>query len=57
MDFNYFILYLERKEAELAGRKDETVFCSCGREMLRRKGKWGEFWGCSGYPLCTNTKR
>lgn len=25
----------------------------CGRNMVRRKGKYGEFWGCSGYPECT----
>ena len=28
----------------------------CGRTMVRRKGKYGEFWGCSGYPECTYTK-
>ena len=27
----------------------------CGREMVRRKGKFGEFWGCSGYPDCRYT--
>jgi restriction system protein len=27
----------------------------CGREMVRRKGKYGEFWGCSGFPTCRNT--
>ncbi|MBR1629090.1 MAG: topoisomerase DNA-binding C4 zinc finger domain-containing protein, partial [Lachnospiraceae bacterium] len=29
----------------------------CGRPMVRRKGKYGEFWGCSGYPDCTFTKK
>lgn len=28
----------------------------CGQTMVRRKGKYGEFWGCSGYPGCTFTK-
>ena len=28
----------------------------CGRNMVRRKGKYGEFWGCSGYPECTYTR-
>ncbi len=27
----------------------------CGKDMVRRKGKYGEFWGCSGYPGCTCT--
>lgn len=24
----------------------------CGSEMVRRKGKYGEFWGCKNYPSC-----
>lgn len=28
----------------------------CGGELLRRKGRFGEFWGCSGYPSCRFTK-
>ena len=28
----------------------------CGCEMVVRKGKYGEFWGCSGYPWCVHTK-
>jgi hypothetical protein len=27
----------------------------CGAPMRRRKGKHGEFWGCSTYPACTRT--
>lgn len=23
--------------------------------MKLRDGKYGEFWGCSGYPICKNT--
>lgn len=23
--------------------------------MRRRKGKFGEFYGCTGYPVCKNT--
>ena len=29
----------------------------CGAEMLRRKGKYGEFLACSNYPKCKNTKQ
>lgn len=28
----------------------------CGAELMRRKGKFGEFWGCSGYPNCRYTR-
>ena len=27
----------------------------CGKEMTQRRGKKGLFWGCLGYPQCTNT--
>lgn len=27
--------------------------CSkCGDLMIIRKGKYGSFWGCSGFPMC-----
>jgi len=30
--------------------------CSkCGDIMIIRKGKYGSFWGCSGYPMCDNS--
>jgi DNA polymerase III epsilon subunit-like protein len=28
----------------------------CGNLMQRRKGRFGEFWGCSGYPNCRHTE-
>ena len=28
---------------------------ACGRVLVRRKGKKGYFWGCSGYPACNQT--
>ena len=27
----------------------------CGKEMIKRPGKNGDFWGCSGWPKCKNT--
>ncbi|UYO06434.1 restriction endonuclease [Paenibacillus sp. PSB04] len=33
------------------------ITCKCGAPMVRRKGKQGtEFWGCSNFPKCRNTK-
>ncbi|MEI6085558.1 MAG: type I DNA topoisomerase, partial [Verrucomicrobiota bacterium] len=29
----------------------------CGKPMARRKGKFGEFLGCTGYPKCKNLKK
>ncbi|WP_346774043.1 topoisomerase DNA-binding C4 zinc finger domain-containing protein [Brevibacillus sp. SYP-B805] len=28
----------------------------CGNQMVLRKGPRGEFYGCSAYPKCRNTK-
>ena len=29
----------------------------CGRPMVRKSGRFGDFIACSGYPECRNTKR
>jgi len=29
----------------------------CGRPMTLRTGKFGSFWGCTGYPDCRHTER
>ena len=28
----------------------------CGSMMIKRNGKFGEFWGCKGYPDCRYTE-
>jgi len=35
----------------------DRVCEKCGRPMVRRKGRYGFFLGCSGYPECTNIVR
>jgi len=37
------------------GEKTIPVCSICGSRMVIRKGKYGEFWGCMGYPNCKNT--
>lgn len=34
----------------------ETKCPFCGSELVRRRGKYGEFWGCSAYPKCRFTR-
>ncbi|MBP3232357.1 MAG: topoisomerase DNA-binding C4 zinc finger domain-containing protein [Anaerovibrio sp.] len=35
-----------------------SVICpNCGVAMVRRKGKFGEFYGCSNYPKCKYIKK
>ena len=29
----------------------------CGQIMKKRNGRYGEFWGCSGFPLCRHTEK
>ena len=34
-----------------------SMKCNCGAEMRLRDGKYGQFWGCSTFPKCRQTKR
>ena len=34
---------------------DSHPCTTCGRALIRRKGRNGFFWGCSGYPDCNVT--
>ncbi|MFQ6130979.1 MAG: type I DNA topoisomerase [Armatimonadota bacterium] len=43
----------EKDAAEATGETCEE----CGKPMVMREGRWGEFLGCSGYPKCRNTKQ
>lgn len=42
---------------ELEGSKNtgpEKLTCKeCGGDMVKRRGSYGEFWGCSNFPNCT----
>jgi DNA topoisomerase-1 len=38
--------------------QDEQVYCdNCGRPMVLKKGRFGQFMACSGYPDCKTTKQ
>jgi DNA topoisomerase I len=38
--------------------QDETEYCeNCGRPMVLKKGRFGQFFACSGYPDCKTTKQ
>jgi ssDNA-binding Zn-finger/Zn-ribbon topoisomerase 1 len=34
----------------------ETLCPDCDGPMISRKGKFGVFWGCKNYPVCTGTR-
>ena len=37
-------------------KQPEAVCPVCGSELIRRKGRYGEFYGCSGFPGCRYTR-
>jgi DNA topoisomerase-1 len=38
--------------------QDEEEYCeNCGRPMVLKKGRFGQFYACSGYPDCKTTKQ
>src|SRR5437667_5270870 len=38
--------------------QDATAYCeNCGRPMVLKKGRFGQFYACSGYPDCKTTKQ
>lgn len=48
---------LEKIEDIFASHEDYVVECdNCGAWMVIRDGQYGEFYGCSNYPDCKNTK-
>lgn len=43
---------------ETENSKPEEMECEkCGKPMVLKRGRFGEFMACSGYPECRNTKR
>lgn len=38
------------------GKEDRKICPKCGKPMKIRSGRYGEFWGCWGYPDCRYTE-
>jgi hypothetical protein len=43
---------INKKKAEVAQQLGSNRCPKCGGELLKRKGKFGDFKGCSNYPKC-----
>lgn len=51
------LMLAEKEKAKAAGETTEEKICpACGCELVLRKGKFGMFYGCSGYPRCRYTQ-
>ena len=48
-------LLINESELVSSGAKTIPVCERCGKKMTLRNGKFGEFWGCTGYPGCNFT--
>jgi DNA topoisomerase-1 len=44
-------------KADLAEQGEEEYCENCGRPMVLKKGRFGTFFACSGYPDCKTTKQ
>jgi DNA topoisomerase-1 len=42
---------------DLTDQSDEEYCENCGRPMVLKRGRFGTFYACSGYPDCKTTKR
>jgi DNA topoisomerase-1 len=42
---------------DLTDQADEEYCENCGRSMVLKRGRFGTFYACSGYPDCKTTKR
>ena len=40
-----------------AGKEEIPACENCGREMALKKGRFGSFYGCTGYPECKNIRK
>ncbi len=43
-------------KVDLAEQGDEEYCENCGRPMVLKKGRFGQFYACTGYPDCKTTK-
>ena len=43
--------------ADLSDQGDEEYCQNCGRTMVLKKGRFGTFFACSGYPDCKTTRQ
>ncbi|MGF0034472.1 exonuclease domain-containing protein [Bariatricus sp. SGI.154] len=43
-------------EGTQSGNTKLKLCLRCGQPMKKRNGRYGEFWGCSGYPNCRYTE-
>ncbi|MDO5345235.1 MAG: exonuclease domain-containing protein [Lachnospiraceae bacterium] len=48
--------YLAKEMQKGSGRTAQRLCPRCGQGLKLRSGRYGQFWGCSGYPRCRYTE-
>lgn len=48
---------MTENEGTVFGGEGIRICPVCGQIMKERNGRYGEFWGCSGFPLCRHTEK
>lgn len=56
MNQQVYELLAKEMAAIPADRTNHKLCPSCGQLLVKRKGRYGEFWGCTGYPGCKHTE-
>jgi len=57
-DLKQFYSSLENEIKKISPNEGQEKICSkCGKPMAIRKGKYGLFYGCTGYPECNNIEK
>lgn len=45
-------------EIQLERKKEKSDICPrCSGKLIKRRGRYGNFWGCNNYPKCKYTKK
>lgn len=50
-------IYFAKKEKDVLEKPELEKCPKCNGCLVKRKGKFGEFYGCSNYPKCRFTKK
>ncbi|MGH9471876.1 MAG: type I DNA topoisomerase [Terriglobales bacterium] len=49
---------IETQDLDSADASEPEEFCeNCTRPMVLKRGRFGQFWACTGYPDCKTTRR
>ena len=49
---------IKKQHIDNIKKRYESKVCPfCGKKLIKRNGKYGEFIGCTGYPECKYTRK